>query len=64
MAKIVLEEFAKELKLIKLVDVAVMVTVRRGFLAVSRTFTMVNDCWPAIILNAVINFVKFVIKPW
>ena len=47
MAEIVLEEFAKELKLIKVVGyiyaVAVMVTFRQGFLAIRRAFTMVSD---------------------
>ena len=47
MAEIVLEEFAKELKLIKVVGciyaVAVMVTIRQGFLAIVRAFTTVSD---------------------
>ena len=47
MAEIVLEEFAKELKLIKVVGyiyaVAVMVTIRQGFLAITRAFTTVSD---------------------
>ena len=45
MAEIGLEEFAKELKLIKVVgyiySVVVMVTIRQGFMAITRAFTMV-----------------------
>ena len=45
MAEIGLEEFAKELKLIKVVGdiyaVVVMVTIRQGFMAITRAFTMV-----------------------
>ena len=32
--------------------VAVMVTIRHGFAAVTKAVTMVNDCWPVVILSA------------
>ena len=57
MAKIVLEEFEKKFKIIKscyyIYLEAVMVTVRKGFLAVTNAFTTVNDRWPVVILSAV-----------
>ena len=55
MAEIVLEEFDKKLKLLKVVAinlVAVMVIVWQGFSVVTNAFTMASDCWPAVILSA------------
>ena len=65
MAKIILEKFAKELKLIKLVAIS-----RYGghgdrstsFSAVTKAFTMVNDCWPAVILSAFILVKDILLK--
>ena len=51
MTKIVLEEVAKELKLIVQVLV-VMVNIQQS-LAVKNFVTTVNDCWLVAILNAV-----------
>ena len=51
MTKIVLEEVAKELKLIVQVLV-VMVNIQQS-LAVENFVTTVNDCWLVAILNAV-----------
>ena len=45
--KIVLEEFAKELKLMKVV--AICRYVRKGILAVTKAFTTVNDHRPVVI---------------
>ena len=45
--KIVLEEFAKELKLMKVV--AICRYVRQGILAVKKAFTTVNDHRPVVI---------------
>ena len=57
MLKIILEEFVKIVNIVVesyclTLMLAVMVTVQRGYLAVTNVAAMINDRWPAIILSA------------
>ena len=51
--KIILEIVSKGLKSVKIVVLAVMMTVQQSFSVIKNPVTMVSDRWSPVILNAV-----------